>query len=342
MPEKIDPYRSYGQKLISLFAKLLFSGKSHSLIELSRMLNCSKQTVLRLVDDIRRSYGVDIEEMKEGRRKFYRIKRLSGSKPVINLTETELKALFMCKIFAQHLLGHGFLEEANRALEKSQAFLTDEKQYSFNHFASFYSGSIDYTPHHKTILLIINAMENKKICKITYKAIMSKKAKIFYIKPLKIFSHRDTVYLHARKARTSKKPYDNPDFDPLLAIHRIRKIEITERLFEIPKDYYFEKVFNKNFGVIKEEAFKVELEFSGWAAAYVSERIWSPDQKIVKRRDGKTRLTFSTSSEPELISRVLSFGDEAKVIKPKWLVEGVQKAVNRMQRVYECDTALTD
>ena len=61
MPEKIDYYRSYGQKLISLFAKLLFTQRSHSLIELSRMLNCSKQTVMRLVDDIRRSYGVDVE-----------------------------------------------------------------------------------------------------------------------------------------------------------------------------------------------------------------------------------------------------------------------------------------
>ncbi len=131
------------------------------------------------------------------------------------------------------------------------------------------------------------------------------------------------------------KPYDDPDFDPLLAIHRIRKIEITDRLFEIPKGYDFEKVFNKNFGVIKEEAFKVELEFSGWAAAYVSERIWSPDQKIIKRRDGKTRLTLSTSSEPELISRVLSFGDEAKVIKPKWLVEEVKTAISRMKQLYE-------
>ena len=66
----------------------------------------------------------------------------------------------------------------------------------------------------------------------------------------------------------------------------------------------------------------------------MSERIWSPDQKIVKRKDGKTRLTFSTSSEPELISRVLSFGDEAKVIKPKWLVEEVAKKVAGMQKVY--------
>ena len=46
-------------------------------------------------------------------------------------------------------------------------------------------------------------------------------------------------------------------------------------------------------------------------------------------------MTFSTSSEPELISRVLSFGDEAKVIKPKWLVEEVKGVVNRMQQVYE-------
>jgi predicted DNA-binding transcriptional regulator YafY len=46
-------------------------------------------------------------------------------------------------------------------------------------------------------------------------------------------------------------------------------------------------------------------------------------------------LTFSTSSEPMLISRVLSFGDEAKVIKPKWLVEEVAKKVAGMQKVYE-------
>ena len=73
MPEKKDYYSSYGQKLISLFAKLLFTQRSHSLIELSKMLNCSKQTVLRMVGDIRRAYGVDVEEYLEGRRKFYRI-----------------------------------------------------------------------------------------------------------------------------------------------------------------------------------------------------------------------------------------------------------------------------
>ena len=73
MAEKIDIYRSYGEKLISLFAKLLFSSESHSLTSLARMLNCSKQTVLRLVGDIRRACGVEIDEMVRGNQKYYRL-----------------------------------------------------------------------------------------------------------------------------------------------------------------------------------------------------------------------------------------------------------------------------
>ena len=48
MPAKIDLYKSYGEKLIGLFVKLLFSGEKYSLTELAQMFSCSKQTVLRL------------------------------------------------------------------------------------------------------------------------------------------------------------------------------------------------------------------------------------------------------------------------------------------------------
>ena len=65
MPAKRDLYKSYGEKLISLFVRLLFSGERHSLTELAKTLNCSKQTVLRLIDNIRKAYGIDIEETKQ-------------------------------------------------------------------------------------------------------------------------------------------------------------------------------------------------------------------------------------------------------------------------------------
>ena len=334
MPKKRDLYSSYGQKLISLFAALLFSRQRHSLIELSRMLRCSKQTVLRLVDDIKMSYGVDIEESIENRKKYYRLKRRVGIDPTLNLTKSEISVLQMCRAFTEHLLGRKLFEEATQALLKSQAHLPENQRVDSRHFSTFIPGSIDYTDHHQNILRLIKAMDEKKVCKITYKRIMADKAKTFYIKPLKIFSHKDTVYIHARMARYPEKPFKEPDFDPLLAVHRIQKLELTERSYKFPEDYDFEKFFNQNFGVIKEEAFEVVAEFTGYAAEYVAERIWSPDQKLTEKKDGTVKLKFSASSEPELISWVLSFGDWAKVIKPDWLIEEIEEKLYKMNKIY--------
>jgi predicted DNA-binding transcriptional regulator YafY len=265
-----------------------------------------------------------VEESFQGNRKYFHIKRLGGNLPLVNLTETELSALQMCRAFAEHLLGREVYQESTRALEKSLALLPGKQGLSSDLFASFKPGSIDYTPHQESIRNLIEAMERKKICRITYKSIMASGAKIFHIKPLKIFSHRETIYLHARLAREPSKAWKEPAFDPLLTIHRLKKVEITDRMFEFPRDYDFKEVFNQNFGIIKDEAFKVEAEFTGFAARYVAERVWNPDQKIRPIDDGKIVLTFEATSVPEVISWLLSFGEEAKLLSPVWLVEEVK------------------
>ena len=333
MPRKIND-KTYGEKLISLFAKLLFTGERHSLTDLSRMLDCSKQTVLRLVEDIERSYKVNIEWSMEGRRRYFRLKTLGQQPPTLNLTTTELHALYMCSSFAQHLLGHRFLEEATRGLEKGGALLPKKARFSSHHFGSYKPGTIDYTPHQESIRTLLEAMEKSRVCKISYRAILAKKSKTFYIKPYRLFSHQDTVYLHAGLARKPGKLYKAPDFDPLLAVHRIQKAELDERPFNFPENYDFEKIFNRNFGVIKEEAFEIKVEFTGFAAGFVAERIWSPDQKIQQLPDGKIHLSFSASSEPELVAWLLSFGDEARLLEPNWLVKEVKGQVTRMNEKY--------
>lgn len=338
MGEKIDIYRSYGEKLISLFARLLFSGESYSLTELARMLNCSKQTVLRLMEDIRKAYGVDIEESFTANRKFYRVKRPGATKSLYPLTELELSVLQMCRDFTSHLLGRKFFDEATRAIGKSQALLPKETSHKTDHFGVFRPGTIDYTPYHDVICNLIEAMELRKVCHITYRAISTQRPKNFHIKPLKIFSHRDTLYLHAIKAKEPGKGYHTPDFDPLLAIHRMKKVEITERIFEYPADFDFEKVFNRQFGVMKDDAFHAEAEFSGWAAQYVAERVWSQDQKITKRGKNRILLSFTASSEPELVSWVLSFGKEARLCSPTYLVRDMEKSIKSIAQMYEAST----
>ena len=87
--------------------------------------------------------------------------------------------------------------------------------------------------------------------------------------------------------------------------------------------------------MIKEEAFEVKVEFVGFAAGFVAERIWSPDQQIQKLPDGKIHLSFSVSSEPELVAWLLSFGDEARLLGPDWLVDKVKRQVAQMEKNYE-------
>ena len=74
---------------------------------------------------------------------------------------------------------------------------------------------------------------------------------------------------------------------------------------------------------------------ASWAADYVAERTWSPDQKIIKIDDDKIRITFSASSEVELIAWMLSFGEEAKVIQPEWVVDEIINKVKMTASLYE-------
>ena len=101
-----------------------------------------------------------------------------------------------------------------------------------------------------------------------------------------------------------------------------------------PDKFDFEKTFNQHFGLIKDKTFEVEAAFKGWAAAYVSERIWSSDQEIIKKGKDKIILKFTSSSEPELVSWLLSFGEEATLIKPDWIIKELKTKIAKMKDHY--------
>jgi len=334
MQKKIDPDSTHGQKIVRLFAKLLFARRAFSLSELAESMKCSKQTILRLMDHIQNSYSVIIDTEKKGKQRYYQIKNTSSKLPVLELTESEFQALNMCKSFTENLLGQDFVDKATIALEKSHALLPNESSLSKEHFRTIILGSIDYTPHCKSIQTLIDSMNQSLICKINYQSWAAESSKIFYIEPLKLFSYKETLYLHARRAIDPEKKSVQSDYDPLLAVHRIKKVELTNRKFEFPHDYNFAEIFNKSFGIIKEDVFEVEVEFSGFAARYVSERIWSPDQKIIKLDDGNIRLIFNASSETETKAWILFFGKEATVIRPGWLREEIVGDLKKIERNY--------
>ncbi len=63
--------------------------------------------------------------------------------------------------------------------------------------------------------------------------------------------------------------------------------------------------------------------------------MWSPDQRIRRIDDSTLRITFSASSDKELISWLLSFGDEARLIKPQRLVDSTKDMLMKMEALYD-------
>ncbi|WP_300463661.1 WYL domain-containing protein [Desulfobacula sp.] len=335
MTKKIKPDKDHGQKVIELFFKLFFSPYEYSLTELSRELECSKQTIGRIVDKINSSTeGIKIEDFIKDRRRFFRIKKEKIPAKEINLTQSEYGVLQMCCSFTKHLIGKEIFDQALNALGKSQALIKNRETVSEKHFGAFTPGTIDYSGHQRIIKNLITAMESSKVCKITYKSIWNQEPKIFYIKPLKLFSKDDTIYLHAQMAKAPGKVYKAPKFDPLLVIHRIVELEITEISFKFPDNFDFEKSFNQTFGVMKEDSFQAKVEFSGYAAKHVKERIWSHDQIIKEKKDDKIELTFTATSYIETVSWILSYGHEARILEPDWFVEDMQAEIKKMHELY--------
>ena len=335
MPKKQNEDSTYGEKLIRTFAALLFTGQRKSMTDLARMLGCSKPTVRRIVNDISFAYSVQIMEETVGKQLVFWIDK-PAKVPVLSLSIDELAVLEMCSAFTRHLLGKSQFEEAARGLQKSQGLLPPNTAgTSGKEFACFSPGSIDYTPHQEVLRNLIEAITKKKVCNITYQALGAEQSRAHHIMPLKIFSHKDTVYVHARRCTPTGQPFTDDDFYPLLAVHRFKKVIVLENTYEFPANYDFEGFFNQTFGVIKGEGFRVKARFTGWAAKHVAERIWSANQKITPEEDGAIILEFDATSESEVIGWVLSFGAEAVLLSTDSLRQKLVDEIMGMLDAYK-------
>ena len=332
MPRKQSD-KTYGEKLLWLFAELYFKGRPRSLIDLAKEMDCSKQTVIRMVNNISRAY-IPIEETKEGRRSYYQIPRVDKPK-ALSMSPSELTLLQMCQTFTKHLLGEDLILESEKAIQKSSALAPGTTGKDC--FAVFLPGTIDYTPRQNDIRLLMKAMEEKKVCEIIYKNPFQQKGKTFYVKPYKLFAYNNALYLHSGMSGYPGSRKSQFEFDPLLAVHRLEKVTLTERKFQFPANYNFEKHFNQAFGIIKQKAFKVKLELTGFAAAFALERRLSPDQRFQKLKDGVVKLSFTASSALEVKGWVLSLGEEVKVLSPGWLVNDIKDAIQGITRRYGMD-----
>jgi len=333
MPEKINAYSSPAVKILNLYGLLLFSGKQYSLTQLAQLLRCSKQTVLRMMEQIELSHQAKIESWMEGGRKWFKAKTPKKT-PQVCLDAQDIQHLLLCRDFVWHLLPQTLREEIGWTIAKATVLLPDmgERSAALARVGVAHAkGVIDYAKHEGLLDTLLKAITDRRVCRVDYHAPWRTEPRSYHVAPLALIAHHATLYVKCCLVTDAGKPeviYDNM----LLAVQRVLQVERTERTFAVPDQAL--EVPPQTFGLMKDEPFRVAVRFSADAAAYVQERTWSEDQAISPTPEGGIILEFTATSWPEVVSWVLGFGPEATVLAPEELRKEIKEAVEEVLENY--------
>ncbi|MDR2605140.1 MAG: WYL domain-containing protein [Desulfovibrio sp.] len=310
------------EKLLALYTLLLFNGgRQFSLKELARRPDCSKQAVLRLVDQLETAEYGKIVYAKLGREAFYSIER-PRRLPQISLTAEGIYQLALCRNLILHLLPQYLRRQTEKTLRETAAF-ADEEVSPDNIVTSraYTKGSIDYSPFQAQLKIFMRALHHRQVCRVVYQKSLCAEPRGFCFAPKRLIAYHETFFLLGWEVTDKGLPrakYDNP---LSLYLHRCREVEIEQRRAEhlpLPDSRQNEDDADL-FGIMRGEPFIVRASFSAEAATYVHERRWSRNQTAQVHEDGSVTLEFEAQSEPEVISRLQGFGIRATVEEPAWL-----------------------
>lgn len=328
-----NPYVTPGLRLLNCYILLCSGNRAYTLSRLSEILRCSRQTVLRMMEQIALLPGVEMETWLDHGERRYRVKDRQPS-GTVSLDLESIRHLVLCRDIVRHLLPEPLQEEIRRTIGAA-AILLPEPQNAKEPPDSFAEsrtkGAIDYTPFQGHLDLLQKAMAARKACQVRYRAKIQEPEKTFIVAPMKITAFREALYIRCRMLDKQGRPERLNALN--LAIHRIRALKILPVAFSCDNEGDGDGA--SFFGFQFNTPFQAKASFSPAVATYISERIWSRDQRIRHRQDGGVVLTFTTTSRPETISWLLSFGPEAELLEPADLRAELRAALKRANSLYQ-------
>lgn len=322
---------SPGTRLLQMYTLLASSHRAYTLKRLAGLFHCSRQTVLRMVEQLQRVRGLEIESWLDGKERVYRA-NMSKTPASISLTVESLRHLVLCRDIVRNILPKPLQDEIYETIGAASLLLGNGSSQTpeLESFAGVLGkGTIDYTPHQDTIDGIQEAMHSRLLCAIRYRSILGAEAKSYIVASRRILVFHEALYLQCIVCDKSGRPQE--DTSRTFAIQRIVTFELLNQGFiEIT-----EPVDAGTFGFPFHDPIRVRVAFTPAVATYVSERQWSKEQWIRKRKGGGITLTFTTTSRQEVLSWVLSFGKEAKLLEPKGLCREIQTLLKEVVQYYD-------
>lgn len=295
-------------KALHIYQRLTLDGRRHFQADIVRDLECSPQTVSRLIDKIEPHLGKDatIERGLDGKRRYYQL-RSSSAKKALGFSFEELHFLTTCRDLAASSLPETVLERVDDTLTHL-ALMLGERASPEASIGFQSKGHIDYAPHFDAIATLRTAITKSQVCTVLYTANGRKEASTYRYAPGRILVMGGTMYVQGYRLAEGSLLQDRPT---TFSLHRISSVKPTGEYF----NFNAAEGDTLAFGLDWHPPKRMNVHIAPEAADYVRDRTWSDDQAIDEHADGSLTLSVTTTSERELNAWVMSFGKLAHVVE---------------------------
>jgi predicted DNA-binding transcriptional regulator YafY len=316
--------RSKGQfaRLMELDRRIR-AGKYPNCLSFSVDWEVSQKTVQRDIDYLRDQLGAPLEydRVKQG---FYYTEP-NWFLPALSLSEGDMLALLIGSQALDAYRGSPAASHLSGIFQRLAAMLpqgiTIEPEMLFNRFSVTAPPSRIVDPG--IWRSVVRGLCHHLKLEITYNRIDQDKGSRMGIYPYHLANLQGEWYLFAK--------CDGDGVVRQLALSRIKKAEVTDIPYQMPADFDVRKVTGGSFArATVGKTYTVKLLFSGGSANWVTERQWHPEQKLNRRKDGKTELQFPARGLYEVMRWVLAWGRDVEVLSPAELKRTVAEEVEAM------------
>jgi len=301
------------------------SGKFPNASLLARQIEVATKTIHRDIEFMRDRLNLPIE-FNSGRNGYHYTEEVSAF-PTMQITEGELFALVVAEKALQQYRGTSFEKPLLSAIKKMEQALPDTISLNLADLEQAISFRTRAEPllDLKIFDVLAKAVSRRQQLELAYRKPGQKEGERRMVDPYHLANINGEWFLfaydHARK--------DIRTFVPA----RIQFARPTGKTFERSQKFSLEDRLRDSFGVHSGEGeYDVVIRFNSRVADYIREKKWHESQQLRELKGGAVELRMKLSGLVEVGRWILGWGGDARVIRPRELIEIVRRSARQMLR----------